>query len=119
MYANQGKTSDYQLLNQTVDLRGTIAITRYGGAGRGDKVSCTTLICGLDALTSALARRWMCHARLQTIEHLSNRKIEAFIFTFILYCFHPGHQRSPLRRRGRARLHRPFGHQRRFDVGRQ
>ncbi|XP_070821010.1 aminopeptidase NAALADL1 [Chaetodon trifascialis] len=37
VYANQGKPSDYQLLNQTVDLRGTIAITRYGGAGRGDK----------------------------------------------------------------------------------
>ncbi|XP_045891609.1 aminopeptidase NAALADL1 [Micropterus dolomieu] len=37
VYANQGKPSDYQLLNQTVDLRGTIAITRYGGAGRADK----------------------------------------------------------------------------------
>nr|XP_046241329.1 aminopeptidase NAALADL1 [Scatophagus argus] len=37
VYANQGKASDYQLLNQTVDLRGTIAITRYGGAGRAAK----------------------------------------------------------------------------------
>ncbi|KAM9858428.1 aminopeptidase NAALADL1 [Aulostomus maculatus] len=37
VYANQGKISDYHLLNQTVDLRGTIAITRYGGAGRADK----------------------------------------------------------------------------------
>ncbi|KAF3695518.1 N-acetylated-alpha-linked acidic dipeptidase-like protein [Channa argus] len=37
VYANQGKPSDYHLLNQTVDLRGTIAITRYGGAGRGAK----------------------------------------------------------------------------------
>ncbi|KAK5870874.1 hypothetical protein PBY51_003784 [Eleginops maclovinus] len=37
VYANQGKPSDYQLLNNTVDLRGTIAITRYGGAGRADK----------------------------------------------------------------------------------
>lgn len=37
VYANQGKPSDYQLLNETVDLRGTIAITRYGGAGRGAK----------------------------------------------------------------------------------
>ncbi|KAG7491046.1 hypothetical protein JOB18_047928 [Solea senegalensis] len=37
VYANQGKPSDYQLLNQTVDLRGTIAITRYGGAGRAAK----------------------------------------------------------------------------------
>uniref|UniRef100_A0A7N6FF24 Uncharacterized protein n=1 Tax=Anabas testudineus TaxID=64144 RepID=A0A7N6FF24_ANATE len=37
VYANQGKPSDYQVLNQTVDLRGTIAITRYGGAGRGAK----------------------------------------------------------------------------------
>ncbi|KAK2837912.1 hypothetical protein Q5P01_015124 [Channa striata] len=37
VYANQGKPSDYQLLNQKVDLRGTIAITRYGGAGRGAK----------------------------------------------------------------------------------
>nr|XP_020453842.1 N-acetylated-alpha-linked acidic dipeptidase-like protein isoform X2 [Monopterus albus] len=37
VYANQGKPSDYKLLNQTVDLRGTIAITRYGGAGRADK----------------------------------------------------------------------------------
>ncbi|KAM4616006.1 aminopeptidase NAALADL1 [Polymixia lowei] len=37
VYANQGKPSDYKLLNQTVDLRGTIAITRYGGAGRAAK----------------------------------------------------------------------------------
>uniref|UniRef100_UPI003AACBD2A aminopeptidase NAALADL1 n=1 Tax=Centroberyx gerrardi TaxID=166262 RepID=UPI003AACBD2A len=37
VYANEGKPSDYQLLNQTLDLRGTIAITRYGGAGRADK----------------------------------------------------------------------------------
>ncbi|XP_041856202.1 aminopeptidase NAALADL1 [Melanotaenia boesemani] len=37
VYANQGKPSDYHHLNQTVDLRGTIAITRYGGAGRGAK----------------------------------------------------------------------------------
>ncbi|KAI4820422.1 hypothetical protein KUCAC02_028400 [Chaenocephalus aceratus] len=37
VYANQGKPSDYHLLNTTVDLRGTIAITRYGGAGRADK----------------------------------------------------------------------------------
>lgn len=39
VYANQGKPSDYHRLNQTMDLRGTIAITRYGGAGRGAKVS--------------------------------------------------------------------------------
>lgn len=40
MYANQGKPSDYQqLVNQGVDLRNTIAITRYGGAGRAAKVS--------------------------------------------------------------------------------
>ncbi|KAL6114742.1 naaladl1 [Pungitius sinensis] len=37
VYANQGKPDDYKLLNETVDLRGTIAITRYGGAGRADK----------------------------------------------------------------------------------
>ncbi|XP_070759761.1 aminopeptidase NAALADL1 [Enoplosus armatus] len=37
VYANQGKPSDYQKLNETVDLRGTIAITRYGGAGRAAK----------------------------------------------------------------------------------
>ncbi|XP_013867179.1 aminopeptidase NAALADL1 isoform X2 [Austrofundulus limnaeus] len=37
VYANQGKLSDYERLNQTVDLRGTIAITRYGGVGRADK----------------------------------------------------------------------------------
>ncbi|XP_068167084.1 aminopeptidase NAALADL1 [Antennarius striatus] len=37
VYANQGKPTDYERLNQTVDLRGTIAITRYGGAGRGAK----------------------------------------------------------------------------------
>ncbi|KAI3371993.1 hypothetical protein L3Q82_006863 [Scortum barcoo] len=37
VYANQGKPSDYQELNKTMDLRGTIAITRYGGAGRGAK----------------------------------------------------------------------------------
>lgn len=37
VYANYGRPSDYMLLNQTVDLRGTIAITRYGGAGRAAK----------------------------------------------------------------------------------
>ncbi|XP_047446810.1 aminopeptidase NAALADL1 [Mugil cephalus] len=37
VFANQGKASDYALLNKTVDLRGTIAITRYGGAGRSAK----------------------------------------------------------------------------------
>ncbi|XP_071388979.1 aminopeptidase NAALADL1 [Centroberyx affinis] len=37
VYANEGKPSDYQRLNQTLDLRGTIAITRYGGAGRAAK----------------------------------------------------------------------------------
>uniref|UniRef100_A0A670ZM55 PA domain-containing protein n=1 Tax=Pseudonaja textilis TaxID=8673 RepID=A0A670ZM55_PSETE len=35
VYANQGRMSDYEfLLNQSIDLNGTIAITRYGGAGR-------------------------------------------------------------------------------------
>ncbi|CAK6959838.1 aminopeptidase NAALADL1 [Scomber scombrus] len=37
VYANQGKPTDYEELNRTVDLRGTIAITRYGGAGRAAK----------------------------------------------------------------------------------
>uniref|UniRef100_A0A4W6ENB9 N-acetylated alpha-linked acidic dipeptidase like 1 n=1 Tax=Lates calcarifer TaxID=8187 RepID=A0A4W6ENB9_LATCA len=37
VYANQGKPSDYELLNRTIDLNGTIAITRYGGAGRAAK----------------------------------------------------------------------------------
>ncbi|XP_065804720.1 aminopeptidase NAALADL1 [Labrus bergylta] len=37
VYANQGKLSDYQELNKTLDLSGTIAITKYGGAGRADK----------------------------------------------------------------------------------
>ncbi|CAJ1069175.1 aminopeptidase NAALADL1 [Xyrichtys novacula] len=37
VFANQGKLTDYQELNKTLDLRGTIAITRYGGAGRADK----------------------------------------------------------------------------------
>lgn len=37
VYANQGKPTDYELLNKTVDLEGTIAITRYGGAGRAAK----------------------------------------------------------------------------------
>uniref|UniRef100_A0A3P9NTT9 Aminopeptidase NAALADL1 n=1 Tax=Poecilia reticulata TaxID=8081 RepID=A0A3P9NTT9_POERE len=37
VFANQGKPSDFQHLNKTIDLRGTIAITRYGGAGRGQK----------------------------------------------------------------------------------
>ncbi|XP_041692349.1 aminopeptidase NAALADL1 [Coregonus clupeaformis] len=37
VYANQGKPSDYLLLNQTLDLTGTIAITRYGGEGRAGK----------------------------------------------------------------------------------
>lgn len=40
VYANQGKVSDYQELNATLgSLAGTIAIVRYGGAGRADKVS--------------------------------------------------------------------------------
>ncbi|XP_015683364.1 N-acetylated-alpha-linked acidic dipeptidase-like protein, partial [Protobothrops mucrosquamatus] len=35
VYANQGKMSDYEFLhNQSISLNGTIAITRYGGAGR-------------------------------------------------------------------------------------
>lgn len=38
VYANQGKMSDYELLNRTLDLTGTIAITRYGGEGRSKKV---------------------------------------------------------------------------------
>ncbi|XP_044304287.1 aminopeptidase NAALADL1 [Varanus komodoensis] len=38
VYANQGKMSDYQeLLKQNITLNGTIAITRYGGAGRAAK----------------------------------------------------------------------------------
>ncbi|KAJ8005614.1 hypothetical protein DPEC_G00119770 [Dallia pectoralis] len=37
VYANQGKPSDYLYLNQTLELQGTIAITRYGGAGRAQK----------------------------------------------------------------------------------
>ncbi|XP_059193796.1 aminopeptidase NAALADL1-like [Centropristis striata] len=37
VYANYGKPTDYLKLNETVDLRGTIAITRYGGAGRAAK----------------------------------------------------------------------------------
>ncbi|XP_066511158.1 aminopeptidase NAALADL1-like [Hoplias malabaricus] len=37
VYANQGKVSDYEHLNNTMDLNGTIAIVRYGGAGRGAK----------------------------------------------------------------------------------
>ncbi|TRY54448.1 hypothetical protein DNTS_023713 [Danionella cerebrum] len=37
VYANQGKMSDYELLNKTLDLKGTIAITRYGGEGRSKK----------------------------------------------------------------------------------
>ncbi|XP_058886522.1 aminopeptidase NAALADL1-like [Acipenser ruthenus] len=37
VYANQGKVSDYEFLNKTIDLTGTIAIVRYGGAGRADK----------------------------------------------------------------------------------
>lgn len=38
VYANQGKMIDFELLNTTLDLRGTIAITRYGGEGRSEKV---------------------------------------------------------------------------------
>ncbi|XP_070622653.1 aminopeptidase NAALADL1 [Erythrolamprus reginae] len=35
VYANQGNPSDYEfLVNQSINLNGTIAITRYGGAGR-------------------------------------------------------------------------------------
>ncbi|XP_059193512.1 aminopeptidase NAALADL1-like [Centropristis striata] len=37
VYANQGRLIDYQTLNETVDLRGTIAITRYGGEIRAVK----------------------------------------------------------------------------------
>ncbi|XP_069036371.1 aminopeptidase NAALADL1-like [Lepisosteus oculatus] len=37
VYANQGKLSDYEQLNRTLDLTGTIAITRYGGTSRADK----------------------------------------------------------------------------------
>ncbi|XP_018409813.1 PREDICTED: N-acetylated-alpha-linked acidic dipeptidase-like protein [Nanorana parkeri] len=37
VYANQGSLSDFQFLNQTLDLTGTIAIVRYGGVGRSVK----------------------------------------------------------------------------------
>ncbi|XP_033828799.1 aminopeptidase NAALADL1 [Periophthalmus magnuspinnatus] len=37
VYANYGRPNDYMLLNETMDLRGTVAITRYGGAGRAAK----------------------------------------------------------------------------------
>uniref|UniRef100_A0A8C8SUE2 Aminopeptidase NAALADL1 n=1 Tax=Pelusios castaneus TaxID=367368 RepID=A0A8C8SUE2_9SAUR len=38
VYANQGKRSDYQeLVTMGINLNGTIAITRYGGAGRAAK----------------------------------------------------------------------------------
>uniref|UniRef100_A0ACB8G9V6 N-acetylated-alpha-linked acidic dipeptidase-like protein n=1 Tax=Sphaerodactylus townsendi TaxID=933632 RepID=A0ACB8G9V6_9SAUR len=38
VYANQGKLSDYEELVQNgIELNGTIAITRYGGAGRSAK----------------------------------------------------------------------------------
>ncbi|XP_053545237.1 aminopeptidase NAALADL1 [Bombina bombina] len=40
VYANQGKLSDFQYLanDESIDLNGTIAIVRYGGAGRSAKV---------------------------------------------------------------------------------
>uniref|UniRef100_A0A8C0J9Y8 Aminopeptidase NAALADL1 n=1 Tax=Chelonoidis abingdonii TaxID=106734 RepID=A0A8C0J9Y8_CHEAB len=38
VYANQGKRSDYlELVNMGINLNGTVAITRYGGAGRANK----------------------------------------------------------------------------------
>uniref|UniRef100_A0A8D0CJF5 N-acetylated alpha-linked acidic dipeptidase like 1 n=1 Tax=Scleropages formosus TaxID=113540 RepID=A0A8D0CJF5_SCLFO len=37
VYANEGKVSDYEYLNKTMNLAGTIAIVKYGGAGRAAK----------------------------------------------------------------------------------
>ncbi|KAJ8414861.1 hypothetical protein AAFF_G00023840 [Aldrovandia affinis] len=37
VYANQGKVSDYEYLSKTMNLTDTIAIVRYGGAGRAAK----------------------------------------------------------------------------------
>ncbi|KAM8939087.1 aminopeptidase NAALADL1 [Pelodytes ibericus] len=37
VYAYQGKLSDFEYLNRTINLKGTIAIVRYGGAGRSTK----------------------------------------------------------------------------------
>ncbi|KAM4018247.1 aminopeptidase NAALADL1 [Anomaloglossus baeobatrachus] len=37
VYANQGKLSDFEALSKIVNLTGTIAIVRYGGAGRSTK----------------------------------------------------------------------------------
>ncbi|XP_072277462.1 aminopeptidase NAALADL1 [Pyxicephalus adspersus] len=37
VYANQGRLSDFQYLNETITLEGTIAIVRYGGVGRSAK----------------------------------------------------------------------------------
>ncbi|XP_043538950.1 aminopeptidase NAALADL1 [Chiloscyllium plagiosum] len=37
VYANYGTMDDYQHLNQTIDLKNTIAIVKYGGTGRGNK----------------------------------------------------------------------------------
>uniref|UniRef100_A0A8C1DFW1 Aminopeptidase NAALADL1 n=1 Tax=Cyprinus carpio carpio TaxID=630221 RepID=A0A8C1DFW1_CYPCA len=50
VYANQGKMSDYELLNRTLDLTGTIAITRYGGEGRSKKY---TSFIALNAINAA------------------------------------------------------------------
>ncbi|XP_077315535.1 aminopeptidase NAALADL1 [Lithobates pipiens] len=37
VYANQGRLSDFEHLSKSIDLRGTIAIVRYGGVGRSAK----------------------------------------------------------------------------------
>ncbi|XP_040184506.1 aminopeptidase NAALADL1 [Rana temporaria] len=37
VYAHQGRLSDFEQLNKTIDLTGTIAIVRYGGVGRSAK----------------------------------------------------------------------------------
>ncbi|XP_063294336.1 aminopeptidase NAALADL1 [Pelobates fuscus] len=37
VYANQGKMSDFESLSKKINLTGTIAIVRYGGAGRSTK----------------------------------------------------------------------------------
>jgi hypothetical protein len=40
VYANQGSEEDFkELETQGINLEGTIALTRYGGVGRGAKVS--------------------------------------------------------------------------------
>lgn len=83
MYANQGKPSDYEHLRKTIDLRGTIAITRYGGAGRAAKVSTTHPVSVETSCHSPPPRHKGCSEKYGPIKSHKDTVLILWIIVFI------------------------------------